>query len=83
MEDLILNAKNIENEREIVAEAVKEIQTEVIAYIPRCGDIQKAEEKGGTVFQCLEQSKMKHVYDHLAGQILQISREDVPKSKAV
>lgn len=80
---LILNAKNIENEREIVAEAVKEIQTEVIAYIPRCGDIQKAEKKGGTVFQCLEQSKMKHVYDYLAGQILQISREDVPKSKAV
>lgn len=80
---LILNAKNIANERNIVAEAVKEIQTEVIAYIPRSGDIQKAEECGGTVFQCLEQSEMKNVYDYLADQILQITQEDTLKSKAV
>lgn len=80
---LILNAKNIENEKAIVAEAVKEIGTEVVAYVPRCGDIQKAESKGGTVFQCLEQSEMKEVYNGLADKILQISQEDTLKSKAV
>ena len=72
---LILNAKNIENEQEIVQKAVEEIETKVIAYIPRCGDIQKAEAKGGTIFEGLEESVMKEVYNNLAEQILAISQE--------
>ena len=74
---LILNAKNIENEQQIVADAVKEIGTEVIAYVPRCGDIQKAESQGGTIFQCLAESSMRDVYSHLANQILKISQDFV------
>ena len=72
---LILNAKNIENEQEIVEKAVEEIETKVIAYIPRCGDIQKAEAKGETIFEGLEQSVMKEVYNKLAEQILAISQD--------
>lgn len=72
---LILNAKNIENEQQIVDEAVREIGTQVIAYVPRCGDIQKAESRGGTIFQCLAQSSMKDVYSRLADQVLSISRD--------
>lgn len=70
---LILNAKNIENEEEIVNKAVQEIGTEVIQYVPRSSDIQAAEAKGGTVFEKLEISPMKDVYRSLADQIIRLS----------
>ena len=47
---LILNAKNIENEREIVAKAVEEIGTQVVCYVPRSPEIQEAENRGGTAW---------------------------------
>lgn len=43
---LILNAKNIENEKEIVDKACKEIETNVISYVPLSADIQAAEAQG-------------------------------------
>lgn len=67
---LILNAKNIENEQEIVAQAVKEIGTTVACYIPRSSEIQEAENQGGTVFEFLKGSKMQEVYNRLAEKIL-------------
>ena len=70
---LILNARNTENERETVAKAAEEIGIDVIQYIPRCGDIQKAEAGGGTVFECLTESPMHQVYNELAQKILAIS----------
>ncbi|HML47321.1 MAG TPA: nitrogenase iron protein NifH, partial [Clostridia bacterium] len=71
---LILNAKNIENEREIVQRAAQEIGTQVIEYIPRSPEIQLAESKGGTVFESLEQSTMRAVYDELANVVLSLSQ---------
>ena len=44
----------------------REIGTEVVAYIPRSGDIQRAEAGGGTVFECLAESPMRAVYEDLA-----------------
>lgn len=70
---LILNARNTENERETVAKAAEEIGIDVIQCIPRCGDIQKAEAGGGTVFECLTESPMHQVYNELAQKILAIS----------
>lgn len=70
---LILNARNTENERETVAKAAEEIGIDVIQYIPRCSDIQKAEAGGGTVFECLTESPMHQVYNELAQKILAIS----------
>lgn len=70
---LILNARNTENERETVAKAAGEIGIDVIHYVPRCGDIQKAESGGGTVFECLTESPMHQVYNELAQKILAIS----------
>ena len=67
---LILNAKNIENEQEIVAQAVKEIGTTVACYIPRSPEIQEAENQGGTVFEFLKESKMQEVYNRLADKVL-------------
>ena len=70
---LILNAKNIENEEQIVNKAVNEIGTTVIQYVPRSSDIQAAEAKGGTVFEKLENSDMKNVYRSLADKIINLS----------
>lgn len=70
---LILNARNTEKERETVAKAAEEIGIDVIQYIPRCGDIQKAEAGSGTVFECLTESPMHQVYNELAQKILAIS----------
>ena len=70
LQGLILNAKNIENECQIVDRAVQEIDTRVIQYIPRSPDIQSAEARGGTVFETLESSPMQAVYSELAEKIL-------------
>jgi len=67
---LILNAKNIENEVEIVNEALKEIGTTLIQYVPRSGEIQEAENQGGTVFEFVADSKMQKVYGELAEKII-------------
>lgn len=71
---LILNAKNIENEKEIVKNASEEIGTEVIAYVPRSPEIQMAEAKGGTVFECLKETKMKEIYQALAKKIIECTQ---------
>lgn len=72
LQGLILNAKNIENEEAVVKEALKEIGTEMVQYIPRSPDIQTAEAKGGTVFEALEASPMQEVYNALADKILAV-----------
>ncbi|MFI3167125.1 MAG: nitrogenase iron protein NifH [Bacillota bacterium] len=67
---LILNSKNIENEREIVEKACVEIGTDIVIQIPRCGDIQTAENAGGTVFEFTKESMMLNIYNDLADKIL-------------
>ena len=54
LKGLILNSKNLENEAEIVEKACAEIGTGIVEIIPRCADIQFAENKGCTVFEALE-----------------------------
>ena len=60
----------------IVRKATEEISTDVIAYIPRSGDIQRAEAGGGTVFECLEDSPMRAVYEDLAGRVLDLTHDE-------
>ncbi len=67
---IILNSKDIENEREIVEKACFEMNTEIIKQIPRCADIQFAENLGGTIFEFVEQSSMIKDYIELADEIL-------------
>lgn len=72
---LILNAKNILDEEEIVQKASEEIGTKVIQYVPRSQEIQVAESRGGTVFECLEESAMQQVYQTLAETIIRNTEE--------
>ncbi len=74
LKGLILNAKNIENEIEIVNKALEEIGTTMVQYIPRSPEIQEAENQGGTVFEFLTDSHMQSVYNQLADKI--ISQEE-------
>lgn len=67
---LILNAKNIPDERELVEKALPEIGTEVIQYVPRSAEIQEAENQGCTVFEALPNASMVGVYEELADKIL-------------
>ncbi|MBM6836912.1 AAA family ATPase [Clostridium saudiense] len=70
LKGLILNSKNIENEVSIVEKAVEEIETKIVHVIPRSGEIQVAENSGGTVFEFLQESEMKKVYTELANKII-------------
>lgn len=78
---LIQNSRNIENENAIVEQASKEIGAEIVARIPRCGDIQQAEAKGGTIFECVPESPMREVYEKLAETVLSLSRDDSGDAK--
>ncbi|MGM9582375.1 MAG: nitrogenase iron protein, partial [Phascolarctobacterium sp.] len=63
-------------EEELVAKAAVEIGTKVVQYVPRSGDIQLAENQGGTVSEFVQNSPMVGVYQSLAQRVLELS-EDV------
>lgn len=75
MSGLILNRKNIEKERDIVEKACDEIGTDIVTEIPRSGDIQVAENQGGTVFEFAVESPMCQVYHQLAEEIIKRSSD--------
>lgn len=72
---IILNAKNIADEQQLVAKAAAEIGTEVVQYVPRSGDIQLAENAGGTICQFVPESPMVDVYKNLAARVIELSED--------
>lgn len=70
LEGLILNSKNIENEKELVKKACQEIGTDIIEIIPRCADIQFSENKGCTVFEAKPDSSMLQFYNNIAKEFM-------------
>ena len=74
LQGLILNKKNIENEDEIVRKACEEIGTSIVATIPRCGDIQIAENQGCTVLEALPESEMCEIYRALARDMMKVGK---------
>lgn len=69
---LILNARNIENEDEIVEKAALEIGTNVVKKIPRDKHVQLAEVEGKTVIEAFPESKMADEYRNLAEKVLEV-----------
>lgn len=65
LKGLILNAKNIEKEEELVRNAAKEIETDIIYKIERNPLVQRAEEKGKTVVSAFPESDMALEYKKL------------------
>lgn len=76
LKGIILNARNIENEQDLVNKAATEIGTQVVGYIPRSGDIQIAENQGGTVSEFVKTSPMVTVYNELADKILAVTEDE-------
>ncbi len=68
---LILNAKNIENENELVDKAAAEIETEIIYRLPRHALVQQAEADGKTVVEAFPGSEMAVHYTSLAKLLLE------------
>lgn len=68
---LILNAKNIEQEDELVDKAAAEIGAPVLYRLPRDGSVQQAEAEGKTVVEALPDSLMAEHYRTLAKLLLE------------
>jgi nitrogenase iron protein NifH len=68
---LILNAKNIENEQELVTKAAAEIGIPVLYRLPRDPSVQQAEDQGQTVVEAFPESPMALEYRRLAGLLLE------------
>lgn len=67
---LILNAKNVENEQELVNNLAKEIDSNVFHYIPRHKVVQESENDGKTVLEKDRDSEMANIYIELAKKII-------------
>lgn len=68
---LILNAKNIEHENDLVDKAAAEIQTPVLYRLPRDPFVQQAESEGKTVVEAFPASTMAEHYQTLAKLLLE------------
>ncbi len=67
---LILNAKGIDRELELVGAAAEEIGTEIIHCVPRHPLVQEAEHQGMTVVEAFPESEMAKQYFELAEKIM-------------
>ena len=73
---LILNARNIENEDEIVQKAIEEIGTTIVKKIPRDKHVQLAEVDGKTVIEAFPESDMAEEYRKLADKVLEVVKNE-------
>lgn len=71
LKGLILNAKNVENEVELVEKLATEIDSQIFHYIPRDKDVQLSENDGETVIEKIKESQMANVYLELATKLTQ------------
>lgn len=69
---IILNSRNVENERELVEKAAREMGGRIIAVMPRDGAVQKAEATARTVLEALPESEMAQQYRGLARKVLEV-----------
>ena len=70
---LILNKRNVSNELELVNKLAEETKGEIIATIPRSGEIQRAEKAGKTVVELNPDSEIAACYKQLACRVLEVA----------
>lgn len=70
LKGLILNAKNVEDEKDLVTNLDKEINSEIFHYIPRDKIVQISENEGKTVIEKDRDCDMAKVYIELASKIV-------------
>lgn len=70
LKGLILNAKNVENEVDLVQKLSEEIDSNIFHYIPRDPIVQESENTGRTVIESFIDSDMAEIYTNLAKKIM-------------
>lgn len=73
LKGLILNAKNVEGELDLVEKLATEINTNIFHHIPRHPLVQQSENEGKTVIEKEQDSKMSAIYIELAKKIMNIA----------
>jgi len=66
---LICNSRMVDNEKEMIAEFAKRLGTQMIHFVPRDNDVQRAEIKKKTVIEWNPQAKQADEYRALAKAI--------------
>lgn len=70
LKGLILNAKNVKGELNLVERLCTEIESNIIHYVPRNPTVQVAENKGKTVIEHDRACEMSEVYFELAKKVM-------------
>lgn len=70
LKGLILNAKNVKGELNLVERLCTEIESNIVHYVPRNPTVQVAENKGKTVIEHDENCEMSEVYFELAKKVM-------------
>ena len=76
---IICNSRNVDREAELVRAFAKELGTQMIHFVPRDNDVQRAEIRKKTVIQHFPQSKQADEYRALAEKIEQNDMFVIPK----
>ena len=66
---LICNSRNVDNEKEMIDEFAKRLGTQMVHFLPRDNDVQRAEIKKMTVIEWNPQAPQADEYRTLAGNI--------------
>jgi nitrogenase iron protein NifH len=80
---LICNSRAVDNEREMIEELAKKIGTQMIAFIPRDNDVQRAEINRKTVIEWNPEVKQADAYRALAKAIDENQMFVIPKPLAI
>ena len=72
---VILNSRNIPDERAVVEEFTAELKTVITEVLPRSETVQQAEALGKTVIEAFPESEMAGHYRRLAGKMLEVCSE--------
>jgi len=80
---LICNSRAVDNEREMIEELAKKIGTQMIAFVPRDNDVQRAEINRKTVIEWNPQVTQADAYRNLARAIDGNQNFVIPKPLAI
>jgi nitrogenase iron protein NifH len=76
---LICNSRNVDNEREMIEEFARRLGTQMIHFVPRDNDVQRAEINRKTVIEWNAECKQADEYRQLARAIDQNTKFVIPK----
>lgn len=77
---VILNARNVERETELVEEFAREAHSGIVKTIPRSSFVQRAEQQHKTVVEAYPESDMAREYMELADCVLAVCNTEVRKN---